>query len=182
AGTRGSSHGLKSARMSLKYFEFADSPTPYRPGPRGSAAACQIPERSGFPLKRGTAPVISTLPSGVRGAPGVGWFSHWAWTDKQAPAKAIPIHMHPRMLSIKLQAVRVNFKSHLGLAMLRSVTVPGLKSLEEAPLCATPLRLPDARPWQPSPPEPSPRAPLSPLARPSDSARSITWLSPSMTR
>jgi hypothetical protein len=90
--------------MSLKYFELGDSPNPYWPGPRGSAAACQIPEMSGLPFTRGTAPVIFTLPSGVRGAPGVGRLSHWAWAHKQVPTNAIPIHIGPCMLSIKLQA------------------------------------------------------------------------------
>ena len=65
--------------MSLKYFEFVDSPIPNRaPGTRGSPSTCQIPERSGLPFIRDTGPDMFTLPSGVRGAPGVGSFNHWA--------------------------------------------------------------------------------------------------------
>src|SRR5450755_3262645 len=100
AGVIGSSPALKSERMFRKYFEFGDSPNPYRPGPRGSASTCQIPERSGLPFTRETGPAGFTLPSGVRGAPEVG-FCHWACAHKPAPTKAIPIQMCPRILLIK---------------------------------------------------------------------------------
>src|SRR5579863_8238243 len=90
--------------MSLKYFELGDSPKPYKPGPRGSASTCQIPERSGLPFTRGAGPVMFTLPSGVRGAPGVGLFSHWACADRQAPRKAIPVQISRRILLIRTQA------------------------------------------------------------------------------
>src|SRR5579862_7660927 len=91
AAVSGSSPGLKSDRMFLKYFELGDSPNPNRPGPRGSASTCQIPERSGLPFTRGAGPVIFTLPSAVRGAPAVGWFTHWACATKPPPRNTGPI-------------------------------------------------------------------------------------------
>jgi len=78
--------------MSLKYFELGDSPNPNRPpGARGSACTCQIPERSGFPFNMGTGAVMLILPSGVRGAPAIGWFNHWARTDRLAPRHAMTV-------------------------------------------------------------------------------------------
>src|SRR6516162_8838579 len=87
--------------MFRKYLEFGDSPNPLRPCPRGSASTCQIPERSGLPFTRGTGPVMFTWPAGVRGAPGVGWFSHWARAHRQVPTIAIPVQIAERILLIR---------------------------------------------------------------------------------
>src|SRR6476620_3831635 len=65
--------------MSRKYLEFGDSPSPNSPpAPRGSACTCQMPDRSGLPFSLGTRPAMLILPSGVRGAPVIGWCTHWA--------------------------------------------------------------------------------------------------------
>jgi hypothetical protein len=75
--------------MSRKYFEFGDSPRPKSPpAARGSVWTCQIPERSGLPFTLGTGPVMLILPSAVRGAPAIGWFSHWARSDTLAAPHA----------------------------------------------------------------------------------------------
>jgi len=95
----GASFGLKSARISRKYFEnvrgsspgttksLNTSPNRRSLSPAGAYAACHTPERSGLPSAvRGIGAVRSGFPSGVRGVPGDGKFNYCAWVPTQKNA------------------------------------------------------------------------------------------------
>src|SRR4030095_3417141 len=49
------------------------------------------PDRSGLPFNRGAGAVMLILPSFVRGAPAIGWFTHCAPTETPAPRHTIAI-------------------------------------------------------------------------------------------
>ena len=70
----------------LRVERFTDPEQPA--GARGSPGTCQMPERSGLPLSRGTGPVMLILPSRVRGAPAMGVCSHCASTVRPAATHA----------------------------------------------------------------------------------------------
>src|SRR5207253_4953568 len=83
SGRNGDSSGLTSARMLNTYLvkvrgsspgtaRAATSPKSALSSASGVGSTCQIPERSGLPLMRGAGALRFTLPSLVRGAPGVG--------------------------------------------------------------------------------------------------------------
>src|SRR5215510_4665532 len=70
------------------------------PGRRGSTSSLvQVPEKSGLPFDiRGVAAVMSTLPSAFRGAPAVGYLTHWAvkYDDDRETRKTIMAIAYPR--------------------------------------------------------------------------------------
>src|SRR5215471_18009879 len=94
SGRIGASSGLKSISTLTAYFETVSPSIPNGlvsvkrskslPSSRFHSSivvgsTCQTPDRSGLPSDaRGARALRSTLPSLVRGAPGVGWFSHCA--------------------------------------------------------------------------------------------------------
>src|SRR5437763_16346968 len=76
-----------------------DSPMPNSPpGARGSPSTCQMPERFGLHSNLATGPVMVTLPSFVRGAPGVGVFVHCACSVAPAARHAMTIHVFIALL------------------------------------------------------------------------------------
>src|SRR5262245_29326338 len=58
----------------------------------GALSGCQIPERSGLPLSRGTGADKFGLPSRVRGTVGSRYTAHWALTYRGAATSAINNH------------------------------------------------------------------------------------------